>query len=110
MSRSFITLNVFDANGEMVTTELSELFTPETPRELERLLDGDDWAAIVADRESSIQLEATMVETKPGEDICLCTVCNGMLKGGDDIVDYFNYKFGELDSIDLAHKNCAPDW
>jgi len=44
------------------------------------------------------------------EEICLCASCRNMLYEGDDLVDNVVMKCGELHYIELAHKNCMPEW
>ena len=42
--------------------------------------------------------------------ICACAVCRQDVLEGQDLVDNFVYKCGELHYIELAHKQCAPEW
>mgnify|MGYP003134525319 CR=1 FL=1 len=42
--------------------------------------------------------------------ICACAVCRQDVLEGQDLVDNFVYKCGELAYIELAHKECAPEW
>ncbi len=44
------------------------------------------------------------------EERCLCACCRNMLYEGDDLVDNVVMKCGELHYIELAHKNCMPEW
>ena len=42
--------------------------------------------------------------------ICACAVCRKDIFKGQPMVDQFIYKCGELSYIELAHKECAPQW
>lgn len=48
------------------------------------------------------------------EFVCLCAICQkGIMEsqlGTGKIVDQKIYKCGELSYIELAHRECAPDW
>ena len=44
------------------------------------------------------------------EEICLCASCRNMLYEGDDLLDNVVMKCCELHYIELAHKNCMPEW
>lgn len=45
------------------------------------------------------------------DDVCLCAKCTDMLTNGDDVVQHPVYKWcGELSYIELAHRDCLPEW
>jgi len=42
--------------------------------------------------------------------ICSCAKCHATMFEGDDLVQNFVYKCGDLQYIELAHRTCLPEW